>query len=855
MKRIALLPVLVGVLCTTCVVFAQATPARKSAPASGPQVRLQDRPLDPYGSPRPARDAINVPLRTSIYFELSLLNHALGDCLPADSVAVSLQPGDDPPIELIQPGRRFAAGASGWVQAKQVQSQSLDKPADNLIVYIEPGTPLKPATKYTVRIRARSQDGLELPEKSRTWSFTTEQAAAVHPVRFNLDLDEEPVHWHGQFFSGVCDVSFCTGADVYGPTFEMMDQARKEHPRAWSLDRNMWLTSDGKPEWATFFDPRWPNLVRERETRRIKAIETGEKGVLLHVEDFFGHQQYGIADHRPVSEDYHAGDEILVADGTHDARARVLAADDKAGTVLLDALPAPTGSWRIDYREPLPQKEDSDAPGLFAVGGCYLRKFHPHGTACYYWGRLDKQWDLTVQRYDRRVIVNFVEAPTDLSLDGRGATTVKDYVQWHEVVRTIAGHVIDRYREKSLSFYWSLFNEPDLIRVLWRSDWTELQKFYDYSADAILRAFEDRGYDSGRVVIGGLELGAIFSANLKLNEFLAHCSPSAGATAQGALPLNAAFADPRLDGRRSKRVETLCRAHAGKGSPCDFISVHTYNSAQVAAAKLIRAKEMALQMDPNYYRDLRIHSHESCPSWAPPPDPAASDSYLGNGYYPSWCADLMARQLRKAAEDGRYACGETILTIWPPVSNLVGANTFTRILSIDEDDDGRGDRKVTIACPIFHAVTLLTDMGERYWVLPSQQIGGHVVSGFASRDNKGVVRLAIYSHHGQDTQSRSEASFDVTVKLDSTGRVGPVTVQEYRFDRENNSYFRQAKALARTSAGPTAGESLRRQEAEELVKLSQLRSLPASTLPAPADGRLMLTTHLAGNGLNILVIR
>ena len=32
-------------------------------------------------------------------------------------------------------------------------------------------------------------------------------------------------------------------------------------------------------------------------------------------------------------------------------------------------------------------------PGLFPPGGCYLRKFNPVGTPCFYWGRLDKEWD------------------------------------------------------------------------------------------------------------------------------------------------------------------------------------------------------------------------------------------------------------------------------------------------------------------------------------------------------------------------------------------------------------------------------------------------------------------------------
>ena len=259
-----------------------------------------------------------------------------------------------------------------------------------------------------------------------------------------------------------------------------------------------------------------PNIVRERETRRITAIEPRDGSVVLRVEDVFGHQQYGIPAGRPVAEDYHPGDEVLIADGVHDARTRVISVDGTASSVTVAPIASPTGGWKIAYEGPLPVREDPDAPGLFPPGGCYLRKFNPHGTPCYYWGRLDKEWDLAHRKYGRRLMVNFADAPGDLARDGRSWTTVKDYVQWHEVAGVIAGHVIDRYGDAALGFTWSVFNEPDLGPVFWRADWNELQKFYDYTTDAILRAFEDRGYDSNKVFIGGLELGGIFGTNLRL---------------------------------------------------------------------------------------------------------------------------------------------------------------------------------------------------------------------------------------------------------------------------------------------------------------------------------------------------
>ena len=59
------------------------------------------------------------------------------------------------------------------------------------------------------------------------------------------------------------------------------------------------------------------------------------------------------------------------------------------------------------------------------------RKQRPHGTPCYYWGRLDKEFDLIHRRDGRRLMVNFADATGDLARDGRSRTMPKDLAQWH----------------------------------------------------------------------------------------------------------------------------------------------------------------------------------------------------------------------------------------------------------------------------------------------------------------------------------------------------------------------------------------------------------------------------------------
>jgi len=305
------------------------------------------------------------------------------------------------------------------------------------------------------------------------------------------------------------------------------------------------------------------------------------------------------------------------------------------------------------------------------------------------------------------------------------------------------------------------------------------------------------------VMVGGLELGGIFGVHLRIHDFLVHCSPRADSAKaapvrKGKPPtlvlLNAAYADRRIDSKRSRRVESLCRKHNGRGSPCDFVSVHAYNTSKLMADKLIRAKEIALDIDPEYYADLWVNSHEACPGWDMPPDPAFGDSYLGNGYFPTWCADVMRRQLHKAVDDARFSFGESILTFWPwPNPDFGGGNACTRVFQVDDDGDGLPDRSSTIAMPILHFLALTTRMGDEYWVLPEQTIDAHTVSGFASRSDGGT-QLLVYSHAPLDTEARSEHSFDVTVNLSGVeGR--EVAVTQFRFDKHHNSYFHLGRSV------------------------------------------------------------
>ena len=151
---------------------------------------------------------------------------------------------------------------------------------------------------------------------------------------------------------------------------------------------------------------------------------------------------------------------------------------------------------------------------------------------------------------------------------------------------------------------------------------------------------------------------------------------------------------------------------------------------------------------------------------------------------------------------------------------------------------------------------------SRTWAIAtgSSPIGrsGDTSSPASRRATGDTLRVLLYTHHAQDTQSRSDASFDVTLDLAGLGWDGPARVHEYRFDRDHNSYFRQGRAL-RTPPPTSFQEALNphaysRAEVEQIQALAECRATASASHPRAPDGRLRLTARVAGNGLNFLVI-
>lgn len=94
----------------------------------------------------------------------------------------------------------------------------------------------------------------------------------------------------------------------------------------------------------------------------------------------------------------------------------------------------------------------------------------------------------------------------------------KDYQKWSELVFQFVRHLRERYGDSEVkTWLWEVWNEPDI--GYWKGTQDEFFKLYDFTVDAVLRAFPD-------ATIGGPDStgpGSMKSAAF-LEAFLDHCA-------------------------------------------------------------------------------------------------------------------------------------------------------------------------------------------------------------------------------------------------------------------------------------------------------------------------------------------
>jgi hypothetical protein len=869
--------------------------------AKPPRVHHWPWPGAVTNSPRPLPGASEVPLRTTLFLEVEPGTTSDGAFDELDVATLELTLTSAAPQldarPLVEHGAPTAAAARVVVSPSSAQ--------ESLALYVEPAQPLLPDRVYDVAVTLRSKSGLSVDSGSSHWSFSTRGSPEETTLELSGDASRV-VHFEQRVFSGTLKPNFDTtellrqvatdelASSVVGPP---------PHPNGVSLERDWPLCGDYFTN--DFFDGD-PNLVRERETRRVTKIVDVAPGTAGHeleltLADLPEGPLYGIAKERPLAPDFPLGSTVLLVDDAESYELSVTRVDDATRTIrvsgqqprdlLLDIpvrRPEPPGFlvdnprmrelwWQQQFAATHPMVFSDDCPraaevhlfeppvfppdsaavpGHFASRITRLVKLDPPGTPVFWFGRLDHEWDMVHRRFGRRLVVGFDRTPCDLSQSGvvNCVEGPKDWREWQQVVGAIVSHLIERYGKSCLDFHWSVFNEPDLRPLFWASDDATLFAFYDVTVDAILGAFEGHGLPSDPVRVGGLELGALAAEPDLLPRFLVHCSREPNF-------LSASSNDGAADRPHfcSRRARELAERRNGCGSPCDFLSLHEYKHAAFALHQLRWARRTALAVDRELFRDLAVVAFESDPDWNPNRDPATREMFLGNGFWPAWAADWTRRAIDAAFVDPAFERHEALLTIWPLDQDLVGIPTLSTVL---ERRSEKGSSFVTVPKDVLHFLELVGSASTDYFRLgarsPKDAASGvdstvsdpddprprPVVAGFGARRSDGLD-LLVYGHDPLDPEVRDAHERTVHLVVRGAGRE-PGSVTSYALDANSCSFFATARELAHDGA-PLAASDV-----DRLTKLARLEPQPTPPSIASKNGAWELELVVPSNGIRFV---
>ncbi len=279
------------------------------------EIQILQRAPDPFGYPRPFPNQKHVPLNSSLFFLLGLEPASDDDQIEMTSIQVELSCADSEPVKLVEHGKPTLQGIHCLIEVNR-------RPPASVAVNLELERPLLPNIWYTVVVAAQSRSGQRMADGKQSWKFRTGSWDLPETLDLDFDMRQTPIQWKGGFFTGFCKPSFCTSATNRIPGYDLMSELRKDFPRSWSLQRDFSLM--GSEQRESWISPRFPGLVRELETRNIVSMVRTEAGVELTLEDFFGHEQYGIASLRPLHLDYHPKDLVLIADGSNSVQVEVI---------------------------------------------------------------------------------------------------------------------------------------------------------------------------------------------------------------------------------------------------------------------------------------------------------------------------------------------------------------------------------------------------------------------------------------------------------------------------------------------------------------------------------------------------
>lgn len=393
----------------------------------------------------------------------------------------------------------------------------------------------------------------------------------------------------------------------------------------------------------------------------------------------------------------------------------------------------------------------------------------------------------------------------------------KDYEKWGELVRQLVLHSVERYgKEEALTWYWELWNEPDI--GYWKGTPEEYNKLYDYTADAVKKALPGAKV-GGPATTGPLNERA---ANY-LKQFLEHCA-------------------------RGKNAVT------GKiGTPLDFITYHAKGRpvvvdghVQMGIAKNMGDVNKGMEIIASFpqYKNLPIILSESDPEGCAACSARVypQNSYRNGTLYPTYTAVALSNIFKLADKTGTNI--EGMLTWAFEFEDQPWFDGFRDLATNGVDKPVlnvfrmaglmRGDRvKVTSSS----AVELDTILKDGIKARPD-------VNAMATRAEREIAVMA-WNYHDDDLPAP-----DSPVRLSISGipsNVKRVLVRHYRIDQTHSNAYTLWKQMG-SPQNPTP------EQYAQLEAAGQLQLLTSPEYVKSVNGKADLSFALPRQAVSLVQV-
>jgi len=379
-------------------------------------------------------------------------------------------------------------------------------------------------------------------------------------------------------------------------------------------------------------------------------------------------------------------------------------------------------------------------------------------------------------------------------LDTGWTSPPTDFKKWGELVRQWVLHSVARYGKAEVeSWYWEVWNEPDLTMYYWHGTPEDYDKLYDFAADAVKRALPTARVGGPASTGPAGKSGAPF-----LKQFLEHCAHGHNyATGKTGAPLD-------FISFHAKGHPDMVGDHVRMGLSNQLLDVDRGFAIVTAFPQFARLPIVLSESDP-----------EGCAACSARTHPA--NAYRNGTLYPTYVALATASE-RKLAEKYKV--------------NLEGSLTWA--FEFEDQPSFEGFRTLAtngVDKPVLNIFRMAGLMRGQALKLESSgaltleamiQSGVRQapdVDGVAAREDREITAM-VWNYHDEEASSE-----DSPVELKLTGvpaTVKRVRLEHYRIDRDHSNAYTVWKQMGSPQA-PTPEQTAQLQAAGQLQTLGSPR--------------------------------